>query len=238
MSLKAVFFDLDDTLYGSFKACDRQGYAYIAAYAERELGVSGEMMLQAFADYRAQIARMQPGKPPIHDRVVVAQGALESLGLNAVRHARAVHRAYWQGVFDTMELREGVPELLRELRAAGIKTAVVTDMLSDIQMEKLELLGLADEVDYLVSSEQAGQDKPAPQIFWLALQKCGCLPEEAVMVGDNFVHDVQGALDCGIPGIWLNWNDQPQPTDRRAYTEVKTFAQVAAQVRGRLASGG
>lgn len=234
MGLKAVFFDLDDTLYGSFKECDRRGYDYIGAYAERELGVSAETFVQAFAAYRAKIARAQPGMPPLHDRVLVAQGALESLGLNAVRHARNVFRAYWQGVFDTMELRSGVYELLRDLRAAGVKTAVCTDMLANIQMEKLELLGLADAVDFLVSSEEAGRDKPAPPIFWLALQKCGVRPDEALMVGDNFVHDVQGALDCGIPGVWLNWNGQPRPADPRPYFEAADFPAAADHIRGLL----
>ena len=42
MGLKAVFFDLDDTLYGSFQACDAYAYERLAAWAEEELGVSGE----------------------------------------------------------------------------------------------------------------------------------------------------------------------------------------------------
>ena len=104
-------------------------------------------------------------------------------------------------------------------------------MLADIQMEKLEYLGLADRIDYLVSSEEAGMDKPGSPIFWLALQKCGCLAGEAVMVGDNFRHDVQGATDVGIAGVWLNWTHLPRPDDDRPYTEVHTFEQAAAHIR-------
>ena len=44
------------------------------------------------------------------------------------------------------------------------------------------------------------QDLLKDDTFWLALQKCGCLAGEAVMVGDNFRHDVQGATDVGIAG--------------------------------------
>ncbi len=213
MGLKAVFFDLDDTLYSSFQACDAYAYERIAAWAEEELGISG-------ADSRrpsngSALARQQPGMPPVHDRVLFAQGALERTGLNAGRYTRRAHRVYWDAVLAKMELRPGVPALLDDLRQAGVKTAVCTDMLVDIQMEKLEYLGLADRVDYLVSSEEAGMDKPGAPIFWLALQKCGCLPGEAVMVGDNFRHDVQGAIDVGIAGVWLNWTDLPRPDDDR-----------------------
>ena len=234
MGLKAVLFDLDDTLYESFQAGDRYAYERLAVFAEAELGVPGDAFVKAFAEYRAALARSQPGMPPLHDRVLVAQGALERRGLNAVRHARRVHEVYWQAVYEKMERRPGVPELLDELRAAGVKTAVCTDMLADVQMEKLERLGLADKVDFLVSSEEAGWDKPAPPIFALALRKCGCLPSEAVMVGDNFRHDVQGAMDCGIAGVWLNWTGLSAPADPRAYTEVKDFAEAAEHIRALL----
>ena len=101
-------------------------------------------------------------------------------------------------------------------------------------MEKLEYLGLADKIDYLASSEEAGMDKPGAPIFWLALHKCRCLAEEAVMVGDNFRHDIQGAMDVGIGGVWLNWTHLPRPADDRPYTEAHTFAQAADHIRTML----
>lgn len=231
MGLKAVLFDLDDTLYGSFGACDAYAYEQLAIWAEQELGISGEDFAQAFYENRQRLSRQQPGMPPIHDRVLFAQGALERLGCNAIRHARRAHRVYWDAVLEKMELRPGVTELLDDLRQAGVKTAVCTDMLADIQMEKLEYLGLADRIDYLVSSEEAGMDKPGAPIFWLALQKCGCLPHEAVMVGDNFRHDIQGAMDVGVAGIWLNWTGLPQPQETRTYHQADTFMQAADHIR-------
>ena len=163
--------------------------------------------------------------------IVLTQGALERMGLNAIRYARKAHRVYWDAVISKMELRPGVTALLDDLKQAGVRTAVCTDMLADIQMEKLEYLGLADRITYLVSSEEAGMDKPGAPIFWLALAKCGCLPGEAVMVGDNFRHDVQGATDVGIGGVWLNWTHLPRPEDSRAYTEVHDFEQAADYIR-------
>lgn len=231
MKLKAVLFDLDDTLYGDFEACDAYAYERLSVWAAETLDISGADFAQAFAANRQRLSRQQPGMPPIHDRVLFAQGALERLGCNAIRYARQAHRVYWDAVLETMELRPGVTELLDDLRQAGVKTAVCTDMLADIQMEKLEHLGLTDRVDYLVSSEEAGMDKPGAPIFWLALQKCGCLPHEAVMVGDNFQHDVQGAMDVGIAGVWLNWNGLPQPQETRPYRQADTFMHAADYIR-------
>ena len=54
------------------------------------------------------------------------------------------------------------------------------------------------------------------------------------MVGDNFRHDVQGALDVGIGGVWLNWTELPRPDDDRDYIEVQTFEQAADRIRAML----
>ena len=51
------------------------------------------------------------------------------------------------------------------------------------------------------------------------------------MVGDNFTHDIQGALDVGIDGVWLNWTDKPKPVGELSYTEVSTFEQAAVNIR-------
>lgn len=231
MGLKAVFFDLDDTLYTSFQAGDTYAYEKLEEWAVNTFADKGTGFAEAFRASRKQLARRQPSMPPTHDRVLFAQGALESMGLNAVRYSREAFRVYWDAVFAKMTLRPGVAECLEELRAAGIKVAICTNMLADIQMEKLEYLGIADKVDFLVTSEEAGADKPGAPIFWLAMHKCRCLPEEAVMVGDNWNHDVQGALDAGIDGIWLNWTGRPRPESTLAYTEVSTFEQAAAHIR-------
>ena len=107
MGLKAVFFDLDDTLYTSFQACDAYAYERLAAWAEEELGVSGTAFADAYRTNRHRLGRQQPGMPPVHDRVLFAQGALERMGLNAIRYARKAHRVYWDAVISQMEIRPG-----------------------------------------------------------------------------------------------------------------------------------
>ena len=147
MGLKAVFFDLDDTLYTSFQAGDAYAYEKLEEWAISTFGDKGKGFADAFRVNRKRLARQQPAMPPTHDRVLFAQGALERMGLNAVRYSREAFRVYWDAVFAKMTLRPGVAEFLDELRAAGVKVAICTNMLADIQMEKLEYLGIADKVD-------------------------------------------------------------------------------------------
>ena len=48
MGIKAVFFDLDDTLYSSFQACDAYAYERMAAWVEEHTGASGAEFARQF----------------------------------------------------------------------------------------------------------------------------------------------------------------------------------------------
>lgn len=229
--LKAVFFDLDDTLYTSFQAGDRYGYECMEKWAQENFGEAGRGFDAAFLTARKQLAAEQPDMPPIHDRVLFAQRALENMGLNAIPHARKAAAIYWDAVFAKMTVRPGAPEFMDELHAHGIKVAVVTNMLADIQMEKLVRLGLSERIDYLVTSEEAGIDKPHRTIFDLAMRKCGVQPDEALMVGDNFTHDVCGAHEADISGIWLNWTHKERLESEVSCFEAHDFLEVADHIR-------
>lgn len=236
--LKAVFFDLDDTLYTSFQAGDRYAYECMEKWAQKTFGEAGHGFDAAFLTARKQLAAEQPDMPPIHDRVLFAQRALENMGLNAVPHARKAAAVYWDAVFAKMTVRPGAPEFMDELHAHGIRIAVVTNMLADIQMEKLMRLGLSERIDYLVTSEEAGIDKPHRTIFDLAMRKCGVQPDEALMVGDNFTHDVCGAHEAGISGIWLNWTHKERPESEVGCFEAHDFLEAADHIRTLFNLGG
>lgn len=232
MQLKAIFFDLDDTLYSSFQQGAQEGFARCGQYALEHLGVSdfSERMQQA----RRAIAARLPGEPEIHDRALWAQYALESLGINPLPHIEALDRIYWQGVLTHTILRPGVPALFADLHAHGIRIGVCTNMLVGVQARKLLHLGIADQIDFLVTSEEAGKDKPHPAMFELALQKAGCQPDEAFMVGDSFEHDIRGAHAAGISGLWLHVQKDVQVTADFDFLESPDFQHAADQIRARF----
>lgn len=93
-----------------------------------------------------------------------------------------------------------VPELLRRVRAAGLKVAVASSAKQSELKVYLEVAGIADLVDAATSSEDAEHSKPAPDIFQVALQKLGLSPAEAVAVGDT-PYDAQAAGKAGMRTI-------------------------------------
>jgi putative hydrolase of the HAD superfamily len=82
------------------------------------------------------------------------------------------------------------------LRHAGLSLAVVSNW--DIGLhEHLARLDLADAVDAVVTSAEAGARKPAPEVFLAALSRLGVAPARAVHVGDDEA-DEAGALAAGM----------------------------------------
>ena len=61
-----------------------------------------------------------------------------------------------------------------------------------------------DDVDCMVTSEEAGVEKPAPGIFNLCLEKLRLPAGEVCFVGDNLERDVKGAMAAGMQAVWFH----------------------------------
>jgi FMN phosphatase YigB (HAD superfamily) len=59
-------------------------------------------------------------------------------------------------------------------------------------------IGLARYFDTVVTSFDAGYEKPGPEIFRLALDRLDCPPEQAAMIGNDAVKDIAGAAALGL----------------------------------------
>jgi beta-phosphoglucomutase-like phosphatase (HAD superfamily) len=80
-----------------------------------------------------------------------------------------------------------------------VRVGVGSDMTADWQFRKLERLGLLDRIDFAVTSEEAGVEKPAPGFFALCLEKAGCAPgDEVRILGYAFTFETQEEEDIAL----------------------------------------
>jgi putative hydrolase of the HAD superfamily len=77
----------------------------------------------------------------------------------------------------------------------GIPTAIVTDLTAQIQFRKVVYFGLDQYFDYIVTSEEAGFDKPHEAPFQIALEKMRPKGDCIWMIGDNPVNDIRGGRE-------------------------------------------
>lgn len=98
---------------------------------------------------------------------------------------------------------KGIPELLVSLRAAGIRTAVVSNKTDDA-VQKLAKKFFPGLFDYVAGEKEGVARKPAPDGVYAALAALGVKRENALYIGDSEV-DVQTAKNAGLPCIAVSW---------------------------------
>lgn len=231
MPIKAVLFDLDDTLYGTFANCDHHGNLASGGYVERTLGISAQQYIDTLMERKQRILREKWGRPESHNRMLSIKETLEHYGINPIPYAEDIFEVYWAEFLCHMKPFDGVPELLEDLRGAEIPVGICTNMTICIQMRKLRRLGIAALCGHLVTSEEVGADKPAREIFRVALERLGARPEETLMVGDHPYFDMKGALECGLVPLWLNTRSLERAPDEPPVMEAKTFAEADRTIR-------
>jgi putative hydrolase of the HAD superfamily len=109
-----------------------------------------------------------------------------------------LEEVYWDAFMGEMQLREGVRQFIDECRKHGIILCIITDLTASIQFRKIRRLGLSGLFDFVVTSEEAGVEKPDPLIFSYALEKMGLHPKDVVMIGDDSKKDIDGARNHNI----------------------------------------
>jgi putative hydrolase of the HAD superfamily len=110
--------------------------------------------------------------------------------------------------------------------AAGHRVGLLTNGPSDIQRLKLQGTGLTPLFDDVVISGEIGVGKPQPAVFARVLGALGIGPEEAVMVGDSWERDIQGATSSGLSAVWVAFG-RPVPEDLAAVTVIEEIGELA-----------
>ncbi len=200
--IKAVIFDLDNTLY-AYDPAHAAGFHAVTEYAEKEFVIVPERFreLHRQAD---RVLRSHAGESAaaIHSRLIRYQLLLEGEGL-PIFHAPRMAQCYWDAFMAQVKPEAGTREALEALRGMELRIGVGTNMTAGQQYVKLERLGLLERVDFLVSSEEVSAEKPDRRLFDCCVEKAGCRAEECLFVGDDAEKDVCGALSAGLRPVFL-----------------------------------
>jgi HAD superfamily hydrolase (TIGR01662 family) len=200
--LRAVFFDVDFTLiypgpvfqgegYADF--CARHGVAHCDPAAFHPAVASASALLDEAEDHAFDEEVFVRYIRHIIERMGGTGEALDACAREIYREWAACHH---------FSLYDDVLPAFRALRGTGLLIGLISNThrsLASFQshFELEELVAAA------VSSREHGYNKPHPSIFRTALRLLAVAPDEAVMVGDSFGHDVEGARAIGMNAVWL-----------------------------------
>lgn len=102
-------------------------------------------------------------------------------------------------------LIDGAEEVLSSFKSRGFKIGILSNGFKDTQYRKLESGGISKYIDFVVLSDEVGIHKPDIALFEYAQKVCGMAADRCIMIGDNSLSDIYGAVNSRWAlSIWYN----------------------------------
>jgi HAD superfamily hydrolase (TIGR01549 family) len=222
VKLKGVLLDFDNTLY-EYLPPHNKALNAIFEYCQKKFGVGIEETLTAYNIARKKVHIDLQETAASHNRLLYIQKMLEILQLNPIKYGLELYNSYWDTFLNEIKLFDGVSEFITKYKG---KICIVSDLTAHIQFRKMQILNLDEYINFIVTSEEVGREKPHPYTFMTALKKLDLMPQDVCMIGDSFKKDIIGATNLGIQSIWVNNEQTDEYYDINLVTEVRSFNKI------------
>ena len=188
--MRAVVFDMDDTLYPELEFV-KSGFRAVAERLEAEHAVPARQSVERMWHLLASC-----GRGRVFDDLLL--GLRLHTG-DLVQSLISTYRFHQPSI----QLYSDAVPLFGQLRGRGFKLGLVTDGLARVQQRKIDALRLASHLDAVLCTDTLGRGywKPSPVPFQMILERLGVSPYEAIYVGDDPSKDFQGPASLGMQTI-------------------------------------
>ncbi|WP_133915815.1 HAD family hydrolase [Streptomyces sp. NBC_00582] len=204
MSIRAVVWDVDDTLF-DYTTADREGMrGHLVAERLLEGYGTAEQALDRWREVTdQQWARFSAGEVTFEgqrrDRVRVFLGRPELTDAEAddwFRRYLGHYEAAWALFPDVLPTLDAL--------AASHRHAVLSNSSLTVQDHKLRVLGVHDRFETILCAAELGVSKPEAAAFLAACDALELAPHEVAYVGDHPEIDGRGAADAGLLSVWID----------------------------------
>ncbi len=151
---------------------------------------------------------------------------VREFGIDDAEYAKSLSDDFLERTTHKTKLIDGTMELLDYLKPK-YRMHILSNGFREVQFKKIENSGLMPYFDKIILSEDAGANKPHPDIFTYALKNTNSRRAETLMIGDSWDADIVGAHQSRIAQIWFNPENTPAEEFEPTYT-VKTLAEIKA----------
>ena len=210
--IKAIIFDLDNTLLDFVKMKQFAVKAAITAMIEAGLDVDEEKAYKDIFDLYVEKGweNQQVFDDYLNQTVGKVSNKILAAGIVSYRRAREA----------TLLVYPNVNKTLIELIKMGIRLSVVSDAPSREAWMRLYYLNLHHVFDPVLTFDDTGVRKPSPKPFEMALDTIQAKPDEVLMIGDWPERDVVGAKQIGMKTIFARYGDTFGTVDSGADWDV------------------
>jgi len=197
LTIKAILFDLDDTLYEE-KEFVKSGFKEVAKFISNKFKINEKIFYKILSNVFNEVIRGN-----------IFNIALERLNINFDDDTILLMVKIYREHNPKIKLDKDIRSLLIKLR--GIYSlGIITDGYYEVQKKKIQALKLEELFDFIIYTDQYGKEYWKPNVFSykLALKELNLLPEETVYIGDNPYKDFIGAKKVGIPTVRVLFKDR------------------------------
>ena len=221
--IKAIIFDLDNTLLDFVKMKQFAVKAAITAMIEAGLDVDEEKAYKDIFDLYVDKGweNQQVFDDYLNQTVGKVSNKILAAGIVSYRRAREA----------TLLVYPNVNKTLIELIKMGIKLSVVSDAPSREAWMRLYYLNLHHVFDPVLTFDDTGVRKPSPKPFEMALDIIQAKPDEVLMIGDWPERDVVGAKQIGMKTIFARYGDTFGTVDSGADWDVNDIYDLVGIVK-------
>ena len=193
--LKAIIFDMDGVLVKSVGAISKSFNMVLSKY---EVKLNPENKKKFLGrSLRDQLEMMKDENPQIPKDLGVEQFSKE-----AFKYQLEIMK-------EKLIPNIVIINFIKEAKEKGIKIAVATSSLKYRAETLLRLIGILDQLDTLVTSEDVIKHKPNPDIFLEASKRINVLPEDCIVIEDA-VNGIQAANSAKMKSVALVTENHPE----------------------------
>ncbi len=206
--IKAVFFDLDDTLCTYWDASKR---ALRETFEKHwpENHTPDQMVAEWAAAFRSFLPEIKT--PAWYDtylksgettRTEQMRRTLLRLEKEDPALAAQLSTTYGNLRNQYLELFPEAKEVLDKFRGR-VPLGLITNGPADIQRQEIDTLGISDYFDHVFIEGEQGIGKPEPEVFKRAERAVGLPPSDLLFVGNSYLHDILPAIQAGWKTAWI-----------------------------------
>lgn len=202
--VKHIFFDLDHTLWDfeeNAKICLTDIFH---THHIPELGVTDfDLFFQTFSQVNKTFWYLLDTKQITHEELRKERFRSTLADLNVViseAESEAMNAQFLALLPNQAHLMPHTLAILTALKP-HFQLHVLSNGFEQVQRKKMASGGILPYFTHVITHDMAQAHKPSPAMFMYALITADCSPHEALMVGDNWVADIEGAMQMGIPAI-------------------------------------
>lgn len=221
--VKAIYFDLDDTLCAYWDACKqglRETFAAVAVAGFSPAQV-GDAWATAFREFCPHLRDLGFYEKYLveggHTRLEQMRRTLDLLGITDEALALRLANTYLVRRHDALKLFPDALSVLGTLRER-YPLGLITNGPADVQREEIRLLELESHFSFVFIEGELGFGKPEPEVFRQAAEAAGCEPIELLFVGNSYKHDIAPAIAAGWKTAWIR-RDSDVPPSASGVTE-------------------